>query len=224
MSNANMNSHPAVGQQPMPSSAWDIRHMQPPPPTVAVSTTYGCSLHHLRLQPPPPTVAGWSALVLASTQRCSASRSYRATDSGAFRQRATSGGRRGASHLGSTHGQRSCSAWALHGARWRARAGPHDRGRPGQAAAARRSLDKLLSHHLTLVDLAPHVLPDAILAEGVRAAREHGRLGGRRLAHADWTGDLSSRAEPVSGGRQAGPPGASGSGGGGRGRGGPCRC
>ena len=63
MSNANMNSHPAVGQQPMPSSAWDIRHMrlQSQPPTVAVSTTYGCSLHHLRLQPPTPTVAASTA-------------------------------------------------------------------------------------------------------------------------------------------------------------------
>ena len=36
----------------MPSSAWDIRHirLQPAPPTVAACTTYGCSLHHLRLQ------------------------------------------------------------------------------------------------------------------------------------------------------------------------------
>ena len=31
--------------------------LQTPALTVAASTTYGCSLHHLRLQPPSPTVA-----------------------------------------------------------------------------------------------------------------------------------------------------------------------
>lgn len=65
MSKANMNSHPAVGQQPMPSSA--------------------------------------------STHRCSAKRSYRATASGSLRQRATSAGDSDSPHLGSTDGQRSCS-------------------------------------------------------------------------------------------------------------------
>jgi hypothetical protein len=66
-------------------------------PTVAASTAYGCSLHRLRLQPPPATTVAASNRygrslhrlrlqvgVLASTQRCSASRSYRATDSGAL--------------------------------------------------------------------------------------------------------------------------------------------
>ena len=45
----------------------------------------------------------------ASTQRCSARRSYRATASGSLRHRATSDGARGSPHLGSTDGQRSCS-------------------------------------------------------------------------------------------------------------------
>ena len=122
--------------------------------TVAASITYGCSLHQLRLQPPPATVAGWSALVLASTQRCSASRSYRATDSGAFRQRATSGGRRGASHLGSTHGQRSCSAWALHGARWRAGLARTTEGAPG-----RRQRRGALSTSCSAITLPSSTLP-----------------------------------------------------------------
>ena len=212
----------------MPSSAWDIRHirLQPAPPMVAACTTYGCSLHHLRLQLPTPTVAASTAY--GCRLECPRPRLDAALQREPFVPCHGLGRLQAARHVRRQEGRvtlglnaRAAELLGLGVARRKVagRAGPHDRGRPGQAAAARRSLDKLLSHHLTLVDLAPHVLPDAILAEGVRAAREHGRLGGRRLAHADWTGDLSSRAEPVSG-----PAGASGSGGGGRGRGGSCRC
>ena len=46
-----------------PPCLHDLR-LHPPTPTVAASTTYGCSLHHLRLQPPSPTVAGLPELEL----------------------------------------------------------------------------------------------------------------------------------------------------------------